>query len=270
MGNPVQRAKHSAVLVWIVATAAAAAAAALDYKGQAPMSLPLVLGFIFAFYVVATRTIAGRYKDLTTLALATMGGLFGYWFPGVYEFYGEIVAGWISSEVVPGWLGQQLVMPLSVVTSGIIAALMLYVGTGSDRVLRVTILTSIAVAASAFIPYDETIVLAVAAATWHAFVCAVLGAWAITSAERFQSNSCAFCGFDLEGLRVQICPACKRPAASAGPAYRAAVSDHARQNELMRSKDKAKAKKDAAPDGKSAPAPAAASTENRRVYRIGG
>lgn len=262
MGNPVTRAKHSAILVWIVSTAAASAAAVLDYQGKAPLSLPMTLGLIFAFYVVATRTVAGRYKDLTTLALATMGGLFGYWFPGVYEFFGEIVAGWISAEVVPGWLGQELVMPLSVSTAGVITALMLYVGTGSDRVLRVTILASLCVSGAAFVPYDQDMILAASAAGWNAMVCAILGVWAVTCAERFQSNACAFCGFDLEGLRVQICPACKRPAASAGPAYRAAVTDHARQNELMRQQAKAENKKSISP--KAEPA------EPRRVYRIGG
>lgn len=258
------KAIHKAILVWLLTAMLAAAAASLDYLGKVPVRLPVSLGLIFAFYVVATRSLAGRYKDITTLALATMGGLFGYWFPGVYELTSELVAGWISAEIVSGWVGQKLIMPLAIGLSGTVTAMLLYVGTGSERVLRITILASIAAGAAAYMPYDEQLILTIAAPAWHLAVCAGLCKWSLTIAARFQTNCCAFCGFDLEGLRVVVCPSCKRPVASAGPAYRTAVSDHAHQNRVMR--EQAQAAKDPAPT-KDNPAE---EEDSKPVYRISG
>lgn len=239
----VTKAVHHGILLWLIVVASTVTISVVALQGRYHEFLPHALGFVLAFAVVATRSLACRYKDLTTLVLALFAGSFGLWFEGVYRECGNLAAGWSEAGVLPTWAGEPAAGPLAVLLGGLIAGVLLYVSTGWSRVAQMTGLGTVLAAGLVLLPGSvfgtvfespEYFGPAVAAVTWQSFVSLGLIWWAVEVNRRLAQHGCPYCGADLRGVASPTCPSCGKVPSAAGPSYEDGADEHARVNRALR------------------------------------
>ncbi|MEM9064716.1 MAG: hypothetical protein AAGB51_04420 [Planctomycetota bacterium] len=245
MGDPsrITRAVHRGILLWIVLMAAALTMGVLALQGQHHEWLPHAFGFTLCGLFVATRSLACRYKDMTTLGLAVCGAGFGWWFPIVNREGAKLAEGWAQAGVLPEGSGLVAGPPLAIAAGGLVMGIMLYVSTGWLRVAQFVLLGTLLSAgavllpdrlAAGFVESPEYAGPVMAGLVWEASVAFGLIWWGVEINRRFAEHGCPYCGRDLRGVASPTCPSCGKVPAAAGPAYEDGMGEHARVNKALR------------------------------------
>ncbi|TVQ60660.1 MAG: hypothetical protein EA378_11275 [Phycisphaerales bacterium] len=233
MRNGVIHACVKSFLVWLIAVGAVAAVGFEFFqRGSTEMGL-IMLGLIFAGYCVATRTVARRGKDATTLLMVGAGGTFGFWFPPLYELFAQIVVTWAETGVLPADLAGRFALPVALGVSGLMMAAVLYAGTSSGGVFMLTVLVSGVAAGTPIFqhllgPYEPWGMFG-AMVLWHAAVAGMLASWAVRQAKEHRAASCPHCGKDLGQIAIAICPSCKKRLPGAGVLHTIAEAQESRR-----------------------------------------
>ncbi|MEM1329668.1 MAG: hypothetical protein AAGG07_03810 [Planctomycetota bacterium] len=215
-----QAKRRAALLCVVVALLASALGYLVLWGGGEPRQLHLhELGLLFTATVVATRSIAHRAKDLTTVALALAGASFGFWMPPIVDVFTSVTGGWVETEVVGEATAAAIVYPLAIASAGLLSAALLFVACGSDRVFGKVALLSVAVAGAALLPAEQVITLTGAAIVWQVGVSVILGGWAVEATALAANSRCPVCRADLTGVTSPVCPSCKAKLAGAGPLH---------------------------------------------------
>ncbi|MDX9912757.1 MAG: hypothetical protein RBS39_13095 [Phycisphaerales bacterium] len=207
--------------------------------GEAGRSwLLLALGLLFGAYVIATRNLASRLLEGSTLALVAWGATMPFWFPVWHDQVriglssaGAIQIGFLGSEAL-GQLGYTsdaiepaaLALPLAVLIAGCVTGVMLLVTTSSPAVLWRVALGSVLAAVALAIPRWPVTGAQASVVVWHACACSALTRWAIVQTRARSAGFCPSCGTDVGGMASPICPKCKRTL-KRGPARRKATED---------------------------------------------
>jgi len=215
----VTRAKVKAVIVWLLTAVCGGGLGYLAYTGQTSEQLLFAVGLLFLGYVVATRSIAERMKDISTFLLAAVGLSFPFWIEPLHNIGVELIEGWVSSELIPADLAPMLPIPSTILISGVMISALLYLATGRGTTLGVALLATMIAAAAPALPGYEFEGLLGGMLLWNLLVCANLCAWSVQMAKCVAESRCPHCGFDLRRVSSPTCPACHRRLPSAGPLH---------------------------------------------------
>lgn len=196
-------------IVWLLCVGAAGGAmyAANGHPDLVDETL-LEFGGIFAFAVAATRTIGSRLRDMSSLVLLFWGMCFGFWalpWMSAVGFGLNTLAdrGFMDSDLI-----KYLHLPLTIATSGLATAALLYVGTNCGRMAGQAIFATFAAAVTPLVPEYQEHAIQAGALVWHAVVTAGLCSWSIRQALEAAGVGCGKCGADLRGLTSPVCPSC--------------------------------------------------------------
>jgi len=221
MGKGVLFASVKSAVVWALALGAVAAVGHWFFQRDSTETGLILLGLIFAAYCVATRTIAGRAKDATTLLLVGAGGAFGFWFPPLHDLFAEVVVTWAETGVIPAEYAAGIATPVAVSASGLMIAAVLYASTSSGSMFFTTVLVTSFVASAPMFKHllgvYEPYAMPGALLLWHGAVAGSLGAWAVRQVRDRKASACPSCGFDLAANpATAVCPKCKKRLPNAG------------------------------------------------------
>lgn len=233
MRNGVLEARIKSFLVWLLALGCVAAVG-FEFFNRGSTELGLVmLGLIFAGYCVATRTVAKRMKDVTTLLMVGAGGSFGFWFPAIYEVFAQLVVTWSETGVIPADLSGRFALPVALGVSGLMMAAVLYAGTGSGGVFLLTALVSGVAAGTPLFQHllgaYESWAMFGAMLLWHGAVAGMLCSWAVREVKAYKASCCPHCGQELGQVAIAICPACKKRLPGAGMLHSIAEAQESRR-----------------------------------------
>lgn len=215
----VTRAKVKAVIVWLLTALCGGGLGYLAYTGHTDERLLFAVGLLFLGYVVATRSIAGRMKDISTFLLAAVGLSFPFWIEPLHGVGVELIDGWVSSELIPAGIGSMLPVPTTILISGLMTTALLYLATGRASTLVVAMAATLLAAGGPFVPGYESEGLLGGILLWNLLVCANLCSWSVAIAKCVAESQCPHCGFDLRRVSSPTCPACHRRLPNAGPLH---------------------------------------------------
>lgn len=198
----------STVVLTLCVGGAAGIIAMADGRVELLNQVLLSLGVLFAFGVAATRTIAGRHKDISTLVLVFWGLSFGFWAAQWMTAVGLGLSLAASDGHIPADTVDLLHLPITIASAGLATASLLYVGTGCGRVAGHAVFASLAAAVTPLAPVMQQYAIQAGGIAFHAIVCGSLCVWAVRQAVETAGVGCGKCGADLRGLASPVCPAC--------------------------------------------------------------
>jgi len=205
--DDLERTGRHAALVWL-ASMAGAAGAALHFGTQPDYQMTqFAFGLLLAGYGTIAMAIAGRLETLATIVVLALGLAFAVWFTVWVEAAVDVVHPWLT-QIGLEQFGNVTTIPAAVASFGCVAAAVLYLATGSSRVvLQVGLLSVASGMAFASPVYANEIALA-GALLWHAGTSASLLQWAMSMHRVRAGFGCPACAADLSGTNTRSCPRC--------------------------------------------------------------
>lgn len=201
----------AAFWIWIGSAACSAGVLFGEPGPDRPRHTALALGLIFAAYAMSAYWVAGRLRTLSATVVVCWGTAFGLWFPVWHERVGEWAAAWMPFlSAVDFASTERLQWPIAVCGAGWATAVMLFIATGSGRVVAQTALLSLVAAMASLVPWRESLPAMLGIVAWHAGVAASLCRAAVDTVRGGAGLACWNCGRDTAGLSSPVCPGCGR------------------------------------------------------------
>ena len=219
MTRALKKARSRARITWFAATGLSAGVAYIAYTDGFNRFLVLLLGLIFAGYVVASRSIARKSKNFSTVLLAAAGASAVFWFHPLYSVISEVILGWSSAGLIPAHIATDAVLPATIGVAGIMLGALLHLSTSRLTTFVQTVAVTGVAALAPLSPQYAHEAMLVSLVLWQAIMCESLCRWAVRSFQERSANECPHCGFNLEHMNTPLCPACQRRLPQAGPLH---------------------------------------------------
>jgi|GEM_PF-1856950 len=219
MTRALKKARSRARITWFAATGLSAGVVYIAYTDGFNKMLVLLLGLIFAGYVVASRSIARKSKNLATAIIAGTGASAVFWIHPLYDVISEVVRGWSSAGLIPAHVALEAALPATIGVAGIMMGALLHLSTSRvTTIIQSVAVTGVAALAPLSPQYTYEAILA-SIVLWQAVMCESLCRWAVKTFQERSANECPHCGFNLEHMTTPLCPACQRRLPQAGPLH---------------------------------------------------